>query len=233
MSLLCVGAPSPRFVAGVITILTIIALRPAQAQTQTSSVAGPGAPRLEPPEPGAPKAEPAETPPAPVEAPPAPHQPPHGRDPSPAHPPHRRADPPRHDPQGSLPASGVLGLAGGSGGASLVIGAGIGYAVFSGVVPGLRGLVVLGSRTGGELAFTLSLTPPFGWSVVPFVVGEAGHRWLDGTQGWIVGVGGGAHIGRPEAVVGVRVGWIWRRYLIKGGPAVDASAPIIAVQFRF
>jgi len=136
------------------------------------------------------------------------------------------------DPQGSILGSGILGISTGSGGTSLVLGVGVGYAVFDGVVPGVRGLAVLGDRLGGELAATLTLTLPVGWYAVPFVTGEGGRRWLDGLAGWIVGAGGGVRIGWPSSRLAFRLGWIWRRFYVQGA-SFDVSAPIVGVQLRW
>lgn len=178
----------------------------AAAQVSTSSVAGPGAPRFEPAPPGA-------SPPPPL---PAVKPPPSG-----------------HDPAGSVLATGLVGISTGSAGTSLVIGAGVGYAVFDGLVPGARGLAVLGGQLGGELALTLAYTIPADWYVTPFLLVEGGRRWLDDLSGWIVGAGGGLRLGYPWSRLTFRVGWIYRRFLLSGGGSLDASAPIIGIQLRF
>ena len=143
------------------------------------------------------------------------------------------AAPSGHDPQGSIVANGILGFSSGSNGTSFVVGAGIGYAVVDGLVPGVRGYAVLGNASGGELALTLGYTLSAGWYVSPFVVVEGGRRWFAGDEGWVVGAGGGMRLGYPTSRLTLRVGWVFRRFYVTSGDPFDASAPIVGVQFRF
>lgn len=137
------------------------------------------------------------------------------------------------NPTGSIVFGGIVGAAVGNRGTAFVLGASFGYAVVTGVVPGIRGVAVAGDGFGGELAATLLLTPPLDWPVLPFVVGEGGHRWDRDFSGFIYGGGGGLFIGSPRSRVGLQVGWIVRRFAIHDGPTVDASGPLIGVSASF
>jgi hypothetical protein len=141
--------------------------------------------------------------------------------------------PERRNPAGAWIVGGTIGVAVGDGGTAFVFGASVGYAVFTGVVPGLRGVVVAGRGIGGELAGTLTLTPPFSWPILPFAIAEGGHRWDPDGRGWIYGGGGGIYIGSPASRFGLQLGWIFRRYAIEDRPDVDASGPIIGVSASF
>ena len=146
----------------------------------------------------------------------------------------RRAASPYRNPEGSLLLSVVLGAGVGSAGTRFVGGAGVGYAVLTGVVPGVRGLVLAGGGggVGGELAGTLTLSPPMASYITPFVLGEAGRRWQSGPNGWIYGAGAGVFIGEPWATLQLQVGWIWRWLDIDGGPTLTASAPLVGINLR-
>ena len=140
---------------------------------------------------------------------------------------------PYRNPRGAIVTSGILGVATGAGGTSLVVGAGLGYSVVTGVVPGVRGLLVVGNGVGGEVAVTATLTPPVTWDVTPFAVLEAGRRWLDDRSGWLYGAGAGVYIGSPFSKVSFQLGWVWRRFAVSGGPTYDVSTPIGGVSVRF
>lgn len=140
-----------------------------------------------------------------------------------------------HDPRGSV----EVGLSGGgSFGENFsygVIGASVGYAVLTGVVPGVRGAVFFGDLTGGEVAGTATLTPPVRWPVVPFVIGEVGHAWQEfgasSDSGVLLGVGGGVHLGRPGDRIALRGGLIYRYYDLFSGQSY--IAPIVSLGIRF
>lgn len=133
------------------------------------------------------------------------------------------------NPTGSMVLGGVVGAAVGERGSAFVLGASFGYAVLTGVVPGVRGVAVAGDGFGGEIAATLLLTPPLAWPVLPFLVGEGGHRWDPGSSGYIYGGGGGLFVGSPRSRIGFQLGWIVRRYAIHDGPTIDASGPLIGI----
>jgi len=124
---------------------------------------------------------------------------------------------------------GTIGAAVGGSGTVFVAGVSVGYAVVTGVVPGVRGVVIAGEGIGGEVALMVTLTPPLSWPLVPFVIGEGGYRWDRDFRGWIYGGGGGFYIGGPSRRFGLQVGWIFRRYAIEGFRTVDSSGPIIGV----
>ena len=133
------------------------------------------------------------------------------------------------NPSGAWIVGGTIGAAVGGSGTVFVFGVSVGYAVFTGVVPGVRGVLIAGRGIGGELAATLTLTPPFAWPVLPFVVGEGGYRWDRDVRGFIYGGGGGLYIGAPTNRFGLQLGWIFRRYAIEDGPTVNAGGPIVGV----
>jgi hypothetical protein len=137
------------------------------------------------------------------------------------------------NPSGAWIVGGTIGVAVGGAGTAFVFGASVGYAVFTGVVPGVRGVVIAGRGIGGELAATLTLTPPFSSPILPFALAEGGHRWDPDFRGWIFGGGGGIYVGSPASRFGLQLGWIFRRYAIEDGPDVDASGPIIGVSASF
>jgi hypothetical protein len=141
--------------------------------------------------------------------------------------------PPQYrNPQGSVVAGATI-FAGFGGGRDAVVGVGasVGYAVFTGVLPSVRGLVLVGGEVGAELALNLTLTPPISYFLVPFLVGEGGRRFHPQEFGWIYGVGGGLYIGEPESRLGLQVGWMWRR-IDNGETSLDGSGPIVALSIR-
>lgn len=154
----------------------------------------------------------------------------------PARPPPDRDDEPRYrNPQGSINLSAVLGAASSDSGTRFVFGGGIGYAFLTGVMPGVRGLIATGNGgTGGELAATLTLTPPLSFSFTPFVAGEVGRRFEPFGAGWIYGAGGGIYFGDPGGSVAVQLGWMFRR-IDFGAPigSADISGPIVGVSISF
>jgi len=139
------------------------------------------------------------------------------------------------DPQGSV----LVGVTGGASFSSEfsygTIGAHAGYAVLTGVVPGIRGNIFFGDLSGGELAATAWLTPPLAFPVVPFAVGELGWAWQSFSNqsfnGALLGVGGGLHFGEPTDRFNLRAGVIYRYYDIQGG--TDYWSPLIIAMFRF
>jgi hypothetical protein len=142
------------------------------------------------------------------------------------------ADPPYRNPQGSVQVTGAGSISVGSESTSIAIGVGVGYAVVTGVVPGVRVVVISNDGLGAELAGTLTLTPPLSLYLVPFVVGEAGRRFLPGGGAWLYGGGGGVYIGEPESRVGLQLGWIFRR-LVFENESFDSSGPIITISISF
>ena len=139
------------------------------------------------------------------------------------------------DPQGSI----LVGVSGGASFGSEVqygsIGVQGGYAVVTGVVPGLRTTFLFGDLSGGEVVGTVWLTPPLSFAVVPFAVLEAGYAWQSfrgaDADGAVYGVGGGLHLGRPRDVFNLRAGVIYRYYDF--GVQRDVVAPIVVGSFRF
>jgi hypothetical protein len=139
------------------------------------------------------------------------------------------------DPQGSV----LLGLTGGLALSSDFtygsVGAQAGYAIFDGVVPGLRGNIFFGDVGGGEAAATLWLTPPIDFVVVPFVAGELGYaaRELDDDtafDGAMYGLGGGVHLGRADEPFALRAGVIYRYYDFGAGDGT--ISPLVVASLR-
>jgi hypothetical protein len=141
---------------------------------------------------------------------------------------------PYRNPEGSIALNAFIGVAVSSSGSRYGLGVGVGYAFITGVVPGVRALVVAGDGVGGELAATLTLTPPIATSITPFAVGEAGRRFDPIGSGWLYGAGGGIYIGEPQATFGFQIGWIFRR-IVYPDPigSLDDSGPIVAISARF
>ena len=138
------------------------------------------------------------------------------------------------DPMGSI----LLGITGGASVGSGVqygnVGVQIGYAVLTGVVPGIRGTGYFGGLTGGEVVGTLWLTPPLELSVVPFAVGEIGYVWQEvnsiSTNGALYGAGGGLHFGRPTSSLQIRAGVVYRFFDFGGGSGF--VSPLVVGSFR-
>ncbi len=162
----------------------------------------------------------------------------HAQDAQPGDP--RLDEPPRsqsrlRDPQGTI----LIGISGGVSTQSDTtfgsVGGHVGYAVITGIVPGVRGNGFFGDLTGGEVAGTLWLTPPLDFSVVPFAIGEIGYTWreLDGasSNGAIYGAGGGLHFGRPTSAWSVRAGVVYRYYDFEGD-GQGFFSPLVAASFR-
>ncbi len=143
------------------------------------------------------------------------------------------ADPPSpyRNPQGTIAASGILGAGIGST-TTFIIGAGFGYAVFTGVLPGVRAQLIAGDFVGGEVAGTLTLTPPLPGTFTPFVIGEVGRRFVEDLSAWFYGVGGGVYLGEPSATVNLQIGYVHRWFVFQGG-TYDVGAPLIGVSMRF
>jgi hypothetical protein len=136
------------------------------------------------------------------------------------------------NPQGALLVNGVGGLVTGGGGTAGVIGVGVGYAVVTGIVPGIRGLLIFGDIFGGEVSGTLTLTPPFEGAVTPYAIGEVGHRWEAEARGVIYGAGGGLYLGDPRAMFSLQLGAIYRIWDTQLG-RVKGLSPVIGVSVRF
>ncbi|MFO0726198.1 MAG: hypothetical protein U1E65_20610 [Myxococcota bacterium] len=142
-------------------------------------------------------------------------------------------DPPRYrNPQGSLVLGGGIGIAVGDGKTTVAVGLSAGYAVFTGVVPALRGTVIFAEKMGGELAATLTLTPPINFFIVPALHGEVGRRWDGFGQAWLYGGGPAVYLGEADSALGLEVGWVFRRYSYDAGVAVDGSGPLISLSVR-
>jgi hypothetical protein len=145
-----------------------------------------------------------------------------------------RDDGPKYrNPQGSLMIQGYGGASFSDQGTRIGLGLGIGYAVVTGVVPGIHGELSTGTEgLGGELSANLTLTPPLSLSLTPFARGEVGHHWVPSFgDGWAYGAGGGIFIGDPASSVAFQLGWMFRRLTIDG-VNYDISGPIIAFSIR-
>lgn len=180
---------------------------------------GDGAVREDRPDVPAAAEAPPPAPPPPADLPPVP-----APEPLPVH----------RNPQGALNVSTVFGASVGGSGTQFVLGLGAGYAVFTGVMPGVRGLILVGDGLGGEIATNLTLTPPIESSITPFVVGELGRRFEPFGAGWLYGAGGGIYLGEPAASFAVQLGWMFRRIAFADPVGnVDASGPIVSLSIRF
>lgn len=139
------------------------------------------------------------------------------------------------NPQGSVLAAFFFGVGYDSetGSTAVAFGLGLGYAMFTGVVPGVRAEILYDDGFGGELAATLTLTPPLDWVVTPFVLGETGLHWEGGRRGWMYGAGGGVYLGDPSSRIALQIGYIWRKIDYTTGKDENADGPLLAVIFRF
>ena len=138
------------------------------------------------------------------------------------------------NPQGSQSLG--LGLGGGGGGntpLTIAVGGHFGYAVLTGVVPGVRGLVIWSEAVATELAATLTLTPPFESYVVPFAALELGGRFDPIGTGLMYGAGAGVYLGRPRAAFALQLGYMYRMISYGENQVFDASRPTISVSLQF
>jgi len=127
----------------------------------------------------------------------------------------------------------MLGIGVGSTQTTVAVGAGVGYAVITGVLPGVRGTVIINEdRVAGELATTLTLTPPITFFVTPFAYGELGRRF-DISGAWMVAGGPGVYVGDPRDTFVLQVGWIFRRYFFENDLELDGSGPLVSIAVRF
>ena len=142
------------------------------------------------------------------------------------------------NPQGHVQFGATLGIGGAFGGQrAFGGGVGIGYAVLTGVLPGVRGLLIAGGDIGGELAATLTLTPPFESYLTPFAFGEIGGRFEPTGNGFLYGGGGGLYVGNARSVFSLQVGWVFRQISFPAtdtlaAAKVDASGPLLALSIR-
>lgn len=131
-------------------------------------------------------------------------------------------------PSGSVAIDGGFGVGAGGGATRFLFDLGAGYAVLTGVVPGVRGALAVGPELGGALAATLTLSLPIETYVVPYVVGELGGQ-LDGDGlGWTWGAGGGLFVGDPGFAFSIRIGWMFRRVEF-GRTSRSTTGPILGV----
>jgi len=136
------------------------------------------------------------------------------------------------NPRGRIILEPLIGLAYEEGeGTTFLFGLQIGYAVLTGVVPGFRGVFITTPEgAGGEVAGSLTLTPPLSWSITPYVQGEAGRRFDPDLEAWFYGVNGGAYIGDPASRVALRVGYRWQRFITED-EVLEDTGPVLAVSF--
>jgi hypothetical protein len=143
------------------------------------------------------------------------------------------SEPPKsyHNPRGSFVLSPAFGVAVGSQTTAVAVGVGVGYAVLTGVLPGLRGVMIFGDGVAAELSTNLTLTPPLDFYLVPFLYGELGRRFDEAGGAWLYAGGGGLYVGEPAAPFGVQVGWIFRRY-VYDAVELDGSGLMVGLTLR-
>ena len=122
---------------------------------------------------------------------------------------------------------GVLVDSGGS--TSLGLGANAGYAVFHGVVPGVRVLTFFGGTFIAETATTLTLTPPMRGYVVPYLDFELGGRFDNIGNGFLYGGGLGVFLGRVSANFALKLGYLYRKIDYGDGLLVNDSRPSLSL----
>ena len=127
-----------------------------------------------------------------------------------------------------------LGVLVGSGGStSLGVGANVGYAVFHGVVPGVRALTFFGGNFIAETAATLTLTPPMKTYVVPYLDLELGGRFDNIGNGVLYGGGLGVFLGRISAKYALKLGYLYRKINYGDGLLVNDSRPSLSIALTF
>jgi hypothetical protein len=136
-----------------------------------------------------------------------------------------------HNPTGSLVIKPELRVTVGGDRTVVGIGVGVGYAVITGVLPGVRGMVIIDDEVGGELGLTLTLTPPLDFYLVPFAYGEVGRRFDGLGSAWLYAGGGGLYVGEPASSLGLQAGWIFRRYVYES-VEIDGSGLLVALSIR-
>lgn len=136
-----------------------------------------------------------------------------------------------HNPRGAIVANLLVGVAVGGNSTQVAFGAGVGYAVLTGVLPGLRGMMIVGDSVAGEVAATLTLTPPLSFFLVPFAYGEVGRRF-DALGAWMLAGGPGLYVGDPRDTIVLQGGWIFRRYFYEN-VGLDGSGPLISLSIKF
>jgi hypothetical protein len=134
-----------------------------------------------------------------------------------------------HNQRGSVIAGGMVGISKDSTGTRYAGGLSLGYAFLTGIVPSVRGLVAKsGDQVSGELAATLTLSPPLSISFVPFLMGEVGRIFDPDGKAWMYAGGGGFYLGSPEDGSALQLGYLFRRITFDGRN-YDASGPLIAI----
>ncbi|MCK6545658.1 hypothetical protein L6R52_07295 [Myxococcota bacterium] len=142
-------------------------------------------------------------------------------------------EPPKyHNQRGSVIAGGTVGISKDQYGTRYAGGLSLGYAFVTGVVPSVRGLISKsGDHVGGEIAATLTLSPPLSISFVPFAMGEVGRLFSGGASAWMYAGGGGLYLGSPEDGSALQIGYLFRRITFEGRN-YDASGPLIAISVQ-
>ncbi len=145
----------------------------------------------------------------------------------------QESEPRYHNPTGSLVIRPELRITVANDRTVVGIGAGVGYAVITGVLPGARGMVIIDDGSiGGEVGLNLTLTPPLDFYLVPFAYGEVGRRFDSFGGAWMLAGGGGLYIGEPASPLGLQLGWIFRRYFYED-IGIDGSGLFVALTIRF
>jgi len=133
-----------------------------------------------------------------------------------------------HEPGGAVLVDGGLAVGAGAGAARFGLSLGVGYALVDGVVPGVRGGVVIGHEFGGDLVATLRLSLPLDSYVVPYARGELGGRYDGFGLGWTWAAGGGVLIGDPGFGVTLSIGWSFQQ-IHHGDRVRNANGPALGI----
>ena len=116
---------------------------------------------------------------------------------------------------------------------SLGVGANAGYAVFHGVVPGVRVLTFFGGTFIAETAATLTLTPPMKSYVVPYLDLELGGRFDNIGNAFLYGGGLGVFLGKLTSGYALKLGYLYRKINYGDGLLVSDSRPSLSIALTF
>ena len=151
-----------------------------------------------------------------------------------SNPTHAKPTPKVRNAQGSLLVGLGLGASiGQNTPVSIAVGGHLGYAVFDGVVPGVRVLTLWSEAVATELAATLTLSPPWKTYIVPYLGTEVGGRFDPIGNGFMYGVGAGVYLGRVTANYSLKIGYMYRKISYTDDLVFDASRPHFSVSLQF
>ena len=151
-----------------------------------------------------------------------------------SNPTYAQSTPKARNAQGSLLVGLGLGASlGGDAPVSIGVGGHLGYAIFDGIVPGVRVLTLWSEAVAMELAATITLSPPWKTYVVPYLDAEVGGRFDPIGKGFMYGAGAGFYLGRVTANYSLKIGYMYRKISYTDDLVFDASRPHFSVSLHF